>query len=161
MADYTFLTVHRPAPAAMAIALAEVVGVTAAEVDVADESDGHRDWTAAVLCDRMSLTGDLALCWDVRVAPRVAPPPPTEAEAALLLAALLGTTVLHPAGGVVRPSAYWAATPDGIRTRARVLDEDDTSEDGPPSLIVDAVEEPVAQLPRARVERILEAGQDG
>ncbi|MFG2592257.1 hypothetical protein [Streptomyces sp. NPDC048438] len=158
MADYTFLTVHRPSPAAMAIALAEVVGVTAAEVDVADESGGHRDWTAAVLCDRMSLTGDLALCWDVRVAPRVAPPPP--AEAALLLAALLRTTVLHPAGGV-RPSAYWAATPDGIWTRARVLDEDDTSEGGPPSLIVDAVEEPVAQLPRARVERILEAGQDG
>ncbi|MFI6120050.1 hypothetical protein ACIBCU_09365 [Streptomyces sp. NPDC051064] len=129
-------------------------------MDVADESDGHRDWTAAVLCDRMSLTGDLALCWDVRVAPRVAPAPPAEAEAALLLAARLGTTVLHPAEGV-RPSAYWAATPDGIRTRARVLDEDDTRGDGPPSLTVDAVEEPVGQLPRARVERILEAGQDG
>ncbi|MFB4422256.1 hypothetical protein C5F59_014330 [Streptomyces sp. QL37] len=160
MAEYTFLTVHRPSPAAMAAALAEVMGATVAEVDVADESGEHRDWTAAVLCDRMSLAGDLALCWDVRVAPRVGPAPPAEAEAALRLAARLGTTVLHPAAGV-RPSAYWAATPDGIRTRARVLDEDGTGGEGPTSLTVDAVEKPVGQLPRARVEPILEAGQDG
>ncbi|MFJ4838636.1 hypothetical protein [Streptomyces sp. NPDC088746] len=159
MALYTFLTVRQPSPEDMAAALAEVLGVQAGEVDVADDTDGHRDWTAPVLCDYTALNGDLALSWDVRVAPRVGPAPPAEAEAALMLAARLGTTVLHPAGGV-RPSAYWAATPDGVRTRARVLD-DDTSGDGPPSLTVDAVEEPVGQLPRARVERILEAGQDG
>ncbi|MFD6275435.1 hypothetical protein ACFWFI_07660 [Streptomyces sp. NPDC060209] len=159
MADYTFLTVHRCSPDAMAAALAAVVGVTAAEVDVADDSDGHRDWAAVVLCDRMSLAGDLALSWEVHVSADLVPAPPAEAEAALRLAARLGTTVLHPADGV-RPSAYWAATPDGIRTRARVLDGD-TGGDDRPVLTVDAVEKPVGQLPRARVERILEAGRDG
>ncbi|WP_241748512.1 hypothetical protein [Streptomyces sp. M3] len=159
MAGYTFLTVHQPSAAAMAVALAGAVGVTAADVDVADESVGHRDWAAVVLCDRMSLAGDLALAWDVHVSPRVEPPPPDEAEAALRLAARLGTTVLHPADGV-RPSAYWAATPDGIRTRARVLDGG-TDGDGGPVFTVDAVERAVAQLPWARVERIVEARQDG
>ncbi|MFE6188604.1 hypothetical protein ACFQ6U_29695 [Streptomyces sp. NPDC056465] len=163
MAAYTFLTVHRLPVAAMVVALAELVGVTAAEVDIADESGRHRDWAAAVLCDRMSLAGDLALAWDVHVSPRVGPAPPPEAEAALRLAARLGTTVLHPADGV-RPSAYWAATPDGFRTRARVLDGaggGGKDVDGRPVFTADAVEKAVAQLPRARVERIVEARQDG
>ncbi|MFJ8918577.1 hypothetical protein ACIREK_03805 [Streptomyces sp. NPDC102415] len=159
MAGYTFLTVHQPSAAAMAVALAGAVGVTAADVDVADESVGHRDWAAVVLCDRMSLAGDLALAWDVHVSPRVGPAPPPVAEVALRLAARLGTTVLHPAEGV-RPSAYWAATPDGIRTRARVLDGG-MDGDGRPVFTVDAVEKAVAQLPWARVERIVEVRQDG
>lgn len=142
----------------MAVALSEVVGVTAAEVDVAGESDGHRDRAAAVLCDRMGLAGDLALAWEVRVAPRVEPAPPPEGEVALRLAARLGTAALHPADGV-RPSACWAATPDGIRTRARVLDGGWTGTVARSS--VDAVEGAVAQLPWARVERIVEVRQDG
>ncbi|MBM7437345.1 hypothetical protein [Streptomyces sp. HB132] len=159
MTSYTFLTVHRTSPDAMAAALADVVGVTAAEVDVAEDSDGHRDWTAAVLCHFTDLDGDLALAWDVHVSAGVEPAPPAEAEAARRLAARLGTTVLHPAAGV-RPSAYWAATPDGTSTRARVLDGD-TDGNTRPVLIVHAVEKPVGPLPGARVERIREAGQDG
>ena len=158
MTLYTFLTAHHPSPEAVAEALAEVVGVTAGEVDVSDGTDDHRDWEAPVLCDCTALTGDLALSWDVRVAPDVEPVPPAEPEAALRLAALLGTAVLRPADGV-RPSAYWAATPDGISTRARVL-EGDTDGDCPPDLTVDAVEEPVGHFPRARVGPIHEAGQD-
>ncbi|MEU1483144.1 hypothetical protein [Streptomyces sp. NPDC005752] len=159
MTAYTFLTVHRTSPDAMAAALADVVGVTAAEVDVSDDSDGHRDWSAAVLCHFTDLDGDLALAWDVYVSADVEPAPPTEAEAARRLAARLGTTVLRPADGV-RPSAYRAALPDGTSTRARVLDGG-TDGNTRPVLIVDAVGKPVGSLPGARVEPIREAGQDG
>ncbi|MER5892552.1 hypothetical protein [Streptomyces sp. NPDC001876] len=160
-ARYTFLTVHRPTPDAMAAALADVVGVTAADVDVADEeaATAERAWDARVLCGCRGLTGDLALYWDVYVAPDAVSVPPAEPEAASRLAARLGTVVLHPAQGV-RPSAYWAVTPDGSRTRARVLEEAGGDEEWPP-LTVDAVEERIDQLPGARVEPITEDGPSG
>ncbi len=148
----------------MVSALARVVCVPTGDVDVSEESDGHHDWSAKVLCDYEPLTGDLALAWDVRVSPELSPP--SEKEAARRLAAVLGSTVFHPTAGV-RPSAYWATTPEGVTTRARVLDLDpgvcgkpDENDDGPPALFVDAAEAPLAQLPGARVERIPEAAED-
>lgn len=157
-AQYTFLTVHRPTPDAVAAALADVVGVTAADVDVADEDapKAARDWGAPVLCGCRDLAGDLALYWDVYVSPDAVSRPPAEPEAASRLAARLGTVVLHPAQGV-RPSAYWAVAPDGTRTRARVL-EKDTGDDEWPVLTVDAVEKRIDQLPGARVEPVTEDG---
>ncbi|MFG2920539.1 hypothetical protein ACGFYA_03375 [Streptomyces sp. NPDC048305] len=158
---YTFLTVHRPERDAMVSALARVVGVPAGDVDVSEDSNARLDWSAAVLCDYEPLTGDLALAWDVRVSPELSPP--SEGEAARRLASALGSTVFHPTAGV-RPSAYWATTPEGVTTRARVLDMDpgmcgtpDENVDGPPALVVDAAESPLAQLPGARVELIREA----
>lgn len=149
---YTFLTVHRPPPHTMASALAGALGVETRDVDVAYTGDtDDRNWDAPVLCTYDSVTGDLALAWDVSVTDAVAAP--TEPEAALLLAGGLGTTVLYPAQEEP-PSAYWAAGPDGTVARARVLEDD--GGDGPPALSVDAVEAPMEQLPAARVEVLAE-----
>ncbi|MGW7361837.1 hypothetical protein ACWGI8_00045 [Streptomyces sp. NPDC054841] len=146
---YNFLTVHRPAPDTMAAALARVMGVPVPAVDVADQDgdqDG-RDWEAPVLCGYEVMPGDLALAWDVWVSDAV-PEPPDEATTALRLAAATGTTVLYPALDLQNPSAYWAATPEGVVTRARVYESDDDE----PGCTVDAVQAPVPQLPGARVE---------
>ncbi|MEU5167102.1 MULTISPECIES: hypothetical protein [Streptomyces] len=155
--------------------------MTVAAVDVAAGSDGHRDWAPPVLCHFTGLGGDLALAWDVHAPADLEPAPPTESEAVLRLAARLGSTVLHPAEGV-RPSACWAATPEGTGTRARVLDGetggDNTGGDNTgghtsghtsghtggearPVLRADAAEEPVRRLPLSGAERIPEVRQDG
>lgn len=151
---YNFLTVHRPAPDAMAAALAKVLGVPVPAVDVADrdgEQDG-RDWEAPVLCGYETAAGDLALSWDVWLSEDV-PRPPDEATAALRLAAATGTTVLYPAPDLQAPSAYCAATPEGTLARARVYVSDDGDV---PVHTVDAVDSPVPQLPGARVEPLPE-----
>jgi len=152
-ATYSFLTVHRPAPHAMASALAGALGTRVEDVDAADEDMARtddRNWAAPVLCTYRSVAGDLALAWDVSVPDAVAPLP-TEAEAALRLAGSLGTTVLYPAQEAP-PSAYWAAGPDGTVTRARLYE----GEGGLPVHVVDAVEAPMKQLPAARVEVLAE-----
>ncbi|MFE9362898.1 hypothetical protein ACFYNN_08715 [Streptomyces sp. NPDC006978] len=154
---YNFLTVHRPAPDAVAEALAGALAVEPRCVDVADEDTGEtddRNWDAPVLCTHHSVAGDLALSWDVSASEAVRTPP-AEAEVALRLAARLGTTVLY--GAQERPpSAYWAAGPDGTVTRARLLEVDDEPGDGPPVLVVDAVEAAMEQLPAARIEVLAE-----
>ncbi|MEU6862720.1 hypothetical protein ABZ924_05485 [Streptomyces sp. NPDC046876] len=73
-------------------------------------------------------------------------PRPGEAEFAARFAEAAGTTVLYPAVEAP-PSAYWAVTPEGLLTRARL----ELSDDEPPVLTVTAVEAPVPQLPRAEV----------
>ncbi|MEU8708512.1 hypothetical protein [Streptomyces sp. NPDC048565] len=169
-AFYDFLTVRRPAPPAMAAALAGLLGVENRYVDVADEDTGQtdeRDWDAPVLCTHRSVAGDLAASWDISVSDAVRTPP-TEADAALRLAVRLGTTVLYSAREQP-PSAYWAAGPDGTVARARVLeggaeggaaggadgaasgDAYGGADDGPPVLVVDQVEAAMEQLPAARV----------
>ncbi|MET9105102.1 hypothetical protein [Streptomyces zhihengii] len=156
---YNFLTVRRLSPRAMAQTLAVVVGVAEADVDVADTGAGedHRDWDAPVICGYHTVDGDLALSWDVYVTDAV-PAPPDEAGAALRIAELSGTTVLYPAAGA-RPSAYWAAAPDGTVTRVRVREGDDDRA-GPVLLSVDAAEAPLTQLPSARVELLPEVYWD-
>ncbi|MFI2778445.1 hypothetical protein [Streptomyces sp. ALB3] len=151
-ATYSFLTVHRPAPHAMASALAGALGVEPEAVDLADEDTEEaddRNWDAPVLCTYRSVAGDLALSWDVSVSDGVTAP---SAEAAALeLAKGLGTTVLRPAQEEA-PSAYWAAGPDGTVTRARLYE----GEGDLPVCTVDAVEAPMKQLPAARVEVLAE-----
>ncbi|WP_406146240.1 hypothetical protein [Streptomyces sp. NBC_01012] len=133
-AFYDFLTVRRPAPPAMAAALASLLGVENRYVDVADEDTGQtdeRDWDAPVLCTHRAVAGDLAASWDISVSDAVRTPP-TEADAALKLAVRLGTTVLYSAREQP-PSAYWAAGPDGTVARARVLEGSaDGAVDGAP-----------------------------
>ncbi|MEU6879739.1 hypothetical protein [Streptomyces sp. NPDC046712] len=134
-----------------------------------------RDWDAPVLCGYETVAGDLALSLDVwtphapatpdartardaATAPDAptapgAPTAPNEPTAALRLAVLSGTTVLYPATDLRNPSAYWAATPDGLVTRARVEESDDPAE---PRLTVEAVEARVPHLPGARVQLLPE-----
>ncbi|MFD4142400.1 hypothetical protein [Streptomyces sp. NPDC058572] len=158
---YNFLTVHPTPPPAMAAALAGAVGVEPSAVDVADEETDpeERDWDAPVLCAHHPVLGDVSVSWDVYVSESVAGPP-AEAEAALAVALSTGTTVLYPAEGI-RPSAYWAAAPDGTVTRVRVLEEDGEEEDdGPFTLTVQASEAPLAQLPSAVVMLLPEVYRD-
>ncbi|MEU0273489.1 hypothetical protein [Streptomyces sp. NPDC006307] len=154
---YNFLTVHRPAPADMAAALAGAVGVPVTDVDVAagDADPEGRNWDAPVLCAYHAVRGDLALSWDVYVSDEAVPDAPDEPAAAHRVAAATGTTVLYPATDLLNPSAYWAATPEGTVARARLYESDDDE----PVLTVDAVEAPVPQLPAARVEPLPEARQ--
>ncbi|MFD9481747.1 hypothetical protein, partial [Streptomyces nojiriensis] len=81
--------------------------------------------------------------------PRAAAPRPGGGPPRLARAA--GTTVLFPAEEAY-PSAYWAATPEGLLTRVRL----ELSDDEPPLYTVGSAEAPVPQLPRAVVERFAE-----
>ncbi|MFK0101716.1 hypothetical protein [Streptomyces sp. NPDC091040] len=149
---YNLLTVDPVRPAVMASALAAVLDVAVRDVDVAhaDGDQEARDWEAAVLCTYEVLRGDLARALDVYVQDFVAGRPP-EREVAAALAKAAGTTVLFPADEAP-PSAYWAVTPDGMVTRARL----EPSDDEPPVFAVTAVEAPVPQLPGAIVKRFAE-----
>ncbi|MEU8525034.1 MULTISPECIES: hypothetical protein [Streptomyces] len=151
--QYDFWTVRGPVPEEMARALADVVGVPVADVDVADldgDLEGRR-WDAPVLCGYEVRRGDVALYWDVWISGAV-PNPPDPATAALRLAAVIGGTVLHSADDMPNPSAYMACLADGRVVRARVDDPEE-----PDFLFtVDAVEDPVPDLPGARVHLLPE-----
>ncbi|WKX72335.1 hypothetical protein [Streptomyces sp. XD-27] len=153
-----FFTVHRLEPHALAAALATVLNVPVESVDVADKYDDvrdDRDWDAPVLCDYHVLPdGDLAVVLDVSVQGSVASDL-TEQTLCDRLAAASGTTVVYPAEWFP-PSAYWAATPEGLVTRCRV----DASDDEEPSYVVDAVEQPVPHLLKARVEPLPEGRRE-
>ncbi|MET7618315.1 hypothetical protein [Streptomyces sp. NPDC005408] len=140
-------------PDALVAALADCVGVTPADVDVADANGDPeaRNWDAPVLCVYTRLPGGgLGLMLDVYVAEGAGEREPAgeldEAGLARRLAARAGTTVLHPAESVP-PSAYWAVTAEGLVTRARLYDPDEHED----PYVVDAVEAPVPDLPDAQV----------
>ncbi|WP_314250550.1 hypothetical protein [Streptomyces sp. DSM 40907] len=149
---YNLLTVDALGPETMAAALARCFGVEAGDVGVADaDADPElRDWAAPVLCTYEAVSGDLARSLDLYAQDRVADRPP-ESEVAARLARAAGTTVLFPAEEAY-PSAYWAATPQGLVTRVRL----ELSDDEPPLYTVGSAEAPVPQLPRAVVERFAE-----
>lgn len=139
-------------PDVLVAALAGAVGVAPAEVDVADaeadpEADPEaRNWDAPVLCAYTRLpAGGLGLLLDVYVAEGTGGIL-DEAELARRFAARAGTTVLYPAEAFP-PSAYWAVTADGLRTRARLYEPDEHED----PYVVDVVEAPVPDLPEARV----------
>ncbi|WP_405778529.1 hypothetical protein [Streptomyces sp. NBC_00859] len=138
-------------PDRLAAALCSALGVAAGDVDVAD-SDGDTDvrsWEALVLCDYTAIRGDLAWSLDIYVHDELTQRP-SEAEMASRLASATGAAVLFPAESDP-PSAYWAVTPEGRFTRARLLVSDEDH-----SYSVDAVEEYVPQLPSAAVMLIPE-----
>ncbi|MFJ7206922.1 hypothetical protein ACIQWR_25740 [Streptomyces sp. NPDC098789] len=149
---YNLLTVDAVSPAAMGAALAGCLGIAAGDVEVADP-DGDpelRNWEAPVACEYRSVRGDLAWSLDVYVQ-ESGTEQPREADLAARFAKAAATTVLYPAEEAP-PSAYWAVTPEGLLTRARL----DLSDDEPPLYTVTAVESPVPQLPRAAVTRFAE-----
>ncbi|MCX4800987.1 hypothetical protein OG594_04830 [Streptomyces sp. NBC_01214] len=149
---YNLLTVDALAPEAMAAALARCFGVAAGDVGVAeaDADPELRNWAAPVLCTYAAVAGDLTRSLDLYAQDQVADRPP-ESEVAARFARAAGTTVLFPAEEAY-PSAYWAATPEGLVTRVRL----ELSDDEPPLFTVDSAEAPVPQLPRAVVERFAE-----
>lgn len=135
-------------PDVLVDALAGAVGVAPVEVDVADaEADPEaRSWDAPVLCAYTRLpAGGLGLLLDVYVAEGTGGTL-DEAELARRFAARAGTTVLYPAEAFP-PSAYWAVTPGGLVTRARLYEPEEHED----PYVVDAVEAPVPDLPEARV----------
>ncbi|MFG2778825.1 hypothetical protein ACGFY7_13395 [Streptomyces prunicolor] len=149
-------TVTDLGPADLRRALSDLLGVAAEAVDVADR-DGDQEtrrWDAPVLCTyRVLPLGDLALELDLSVEDGTAGAR-TEADLAHGLAVRTATSVLYPAQDLGLDSAYWVAAPDGrtVRCRLETIDSDEDT-----TYRVDAVEEPVTDLPRATVENLPEA----
>ncbi|EFL34574.1 conserved hypothetical protein [Streptomyces viridochromogenes DSM 40736] len=137
-------------PSQLRGALADLLDLAGRLVDVAD-ADGAQDgrnWDAPVLCSYRRLPpGDLALELDIYIEDR-AVDGLTEAGLALGLAARTRSSVLYP-GEMQLPSDYWVATPGGrsVRCRLEALDSDEET-----AYQVAVTEEPVEDLPRARVE---------
>jgi hypothetical protein len=129
-------------------ALADLVSVPVDAVDVADDGVTERSWDAPVLCTCEPASGDITWILDLYLSEAVGSPP-TEEQLAVPLAAALAVPVLYESTPYP-PSAHWLAAPDGPPTRARVYDNDD--DDDWVSLVIDAVERPVALLPHVRVE---------
>ena len=129
-------------------ALALAFAVPLASVDVSAADDYDRDWEAAVACGYEQSLGDATWSLDI-VCGDEQPGTPTEKHVALVLAEELGQAVLFPAEPFP-PSAYWLSAPGGLRTRARLYEED--GEDGP-HYVIDAVGRPVPGLPGLRVDR--------
>ncbi|MFJ4780734.1 hypothetical protein [Streptomyces sp. NPDC088762] len=149
---YNLLTVDAVSPESMAVALAGCLGVAVSDVEVAD-SDGDfelRNWDAPVSCEYRGVRGDVAWSLDIYAQEQVSDQP-LEPDLAAQFAKAVATTVLFPAEEAP-PSAYWAVTPEGLLTRARL----ELSADEPPIYMIPAVEAPVPQLPRAAVVRFAE-----
>lgn len=137
----------------LAIALAEIFRTPPEVVEVVDEEAGpeERNWDALVFCEYTAVLGQVSWALDIYARETVVEHP-DESELARLLAEKLRCVVLYPSGGTVRPSAYRLVTPDGLVTRARLLESDDDE----PFHTIDAVEDPVPQLPDVRVELMRE-----
>ncbi|WP_405869658.1 hypothetical protein [Streptomyces sp. NBC_00005] len=149
-------TVAELEPSSLREALAKLLSVAPEAVDVAD-TDGDQEarrWDSPVLCTyRVLPPGDLALELDIQVDDGTAGAL-TEAALAQGLAVRTATSVLYPALDLDLDSAYWvAAASDGRAARCR-LEAIDSDEDT--TYRVDAVEEAVPDLPRAKVEILSE-----
>ncbi|MBU2663435.1 hypothetical protein KOI35_07945 [Actinoplanes bogorensis] len=117
--------------------LAEVLAeLTGNEVDVGDDGEDDRNWGAPVSCTITPLAGDFDWHLDVYLSITITDPP-SESDAAALLAQSLDTVVAYKAMPLP-PSDFWLVGPDGVRTRARIYDED--SDDLPAVYRIDAVE---------------------
>jgi hypothetical protein len=137
---------------ALAGALAELAGVMAGAVDIADRDAEDRAWDSPVLCTYERVGGDVSWLLDVYVVAGAGREPDVSVAAGLI-AARLKTPVLWAAQEPL-PSAFWLVTPDGTRTRARVYEDDGAGD--VVAYQVDAVEKPVPQFSSARVEPLAE-----
>ncbi|WP_051809212.1 hypothetical protein [Actinoplanes subtropicus] len=133
--------------ATLAGALADLAGVPAAAVDIADRDAEDRAWDSPVLCTYEPAGGDVSWLLDIYVVPGAAREPDVSVAAGLI-ATQLGTPVLWAAQESL-PSAFWLVTPDGARTRARVYEDDGAYR-------IEAIEKPLPSFPSARVEPLPE-----
>lgn len=149
---YNLLVTDPADPSTLAAVLASAFDVSPQDVDVADSlgDPDLRNWEAAVSCERSTLRGILAQSLEI-YAQKSVTDPPSESALAQRVAVATGTVVLFPAEEDL-PSAYWAATPEGRFTRARLYESDGEE----PVYVIDAVESPVPQLPNVQVMRIPE-----
>ncbi|MER5640893.1 hypothetical protein ABT095_28585 [Kitasatospora sp. NPDC002227] len=152
---YSIITVEAPDRDSLRLALAEQFAVPPGEVELADagETDG-RNWAARVSCEFERLHGDVSHVLAVHAAADRPSAPAEPVLAAGLAVRLRQVLLVHNSG--VRPSAYWAALPDGSMVRARVYESDD--EDA--AYRVDAAEAAIPGLPHVPVERISEVIRD-
>ncbi|MGW1889688.1 hypothetical protein ACWCP6_05405 [Streptomyces sp. NPDC002004] len=143
-------TVARLDPSGLQHALADLLGLPGAAVDFVD-ADGDqegRNWDSPVLCTyRLLPSGDLSLELDIYIDDEAAGSL-TESGLALGVAARTGSSVLHPSE-LQLPSDYWIAVPDGRSVRCR-LEAMDSGEET--AYRVEVTEDPVQDLPGARVE---------
>ncbi|MGI5211548.1 hypothetical protein [Plantactinospora sp. CA-290183] len=123
-------------------ALAALLSLPVEAVDIGDEDETDRNWSAPVICTVSPRLGELHWHLDIYLTEAIAPQP-AESDLATGLAQHLRTVVAYP-GEESRPSAYWLVGPDGRRTRARIYDDGPDEE---PVYRIDAVEHPVAALP--------------
>lgn len=137
---------------ALAGALADLAGVTAAAVDVASRDAEERSWDSPVLCTYEPVGGDVSWLLDVYVVAGAARDPDASVAAGRI-AGQLGVPVLWAAEESL-PSAFWLVTPDGTKTRARVYEDDGDGDNA--AYRVDAVEKPMPLFPSARVEPLPE-----
>ncbi|MBE8478175.1 hypothetical protein [Streptomyces justiciae] len=149
---YNLLVTDAAEPSSLAAVLATAFNVGRRDVDVANSlgDPDLRNWEAAVSCEYSTLRGHLA--WSLEIyAQKSVTDPPSEPALAQQVATATGAVVFFPAEEDL-PSAYWAATPQGHLTRARLYESNDEE----PVYVVDAIESPVPQLPNVRVMRIPE-----
>ncbi|MBL1083088.1 hypothetical protein JK359_14025 [Streptomyces actinomycinicus] len=149
---YNLLTVEPLTLDAVTAALAQCLHVGVQEVDVADENTDQdlRNWDALVLCETVTVLGDVSTSLEIYVHESVQPRP-GEREMASAFARAAGALVLFPAEEAL-PSAYWLATESGLVTRSRVYESDDEEL----RYTIDRVEAPVDRLPHVTVARIPE-----
>ncbi|MFF4951538.1 hypothetical protein [Streptomyces chattanoogensis] len=136
-------------------ALAEGFRVRPDEVDIAYDEDGagaeDRNWAAPVLCEAHPVHGDCS--WILQLYAHGLAEVPDSRTLGLRLARWSGRVVLYSAP-LVRPSAYWMATPDGRVGRARMYDPEDDWPDG--TWRLETVELTVPQLPCVAVDFVYE-----
>ncbi|SFE31823.1 hypothetical protein SAMN05421541_101140 [Actinoplanes philippinensis] len=102
-----------------------MLSLPATAIDVGEDGEDERNWAAPISCTLTRLDGDFPLHLDIYFDDSVAAP--SEADAAAWMAARLNTVVAYKSVPLP-PSAYWLVGPDGQRTRARLLDEDENGD---------------------------------
>ncbi len=149
---YNLMLTGRLDPPRIAAALASLTSMPIDAVDVGDVHDrDSRNWDAPVNCTYERVNGDITCLLVIYFTDAVTVQPP-ESEVAAHLAEHLETAVLFPAAEIM-PSAYWAAAPGGLLTRARLYNEEDLDMDPEEGqhYAIDAVAEYVPALPSVRV----------
>ncbi|MFH8492271.1 hypothetical protein [Streptomyces longisporoflavus] len=151
--DYALLTTDGPVPDAMPEVLSRAFGVPVSQTDVSDASElESRNWDALVTCEHERLHGDLTWSLFIYATARVQQRP-TEQELAALLAQRLNAPVFFESAHRL-PWIRQVAAPGGGLTLARVFDTDT----GPPGLVVEAAEAPIAAFPALPIEPFPEVG---
>ncbi len=140
-------------------ALASLVSLPVDSVDIDDEGEFGRNWSAPVLGTISPGTGDVHSHLAVYFSEAIVPPP-TEAAVATWLAQHLEIAVAYPSEEL-SDSAYWLVDPDALPSKARIEDIGpeifDAEAEYEPVYRIEAVEHLVPTLPDLPVAAMPEA----